>query len=189
VKARRTCMGCRTDASPSDLLRIVVAPDGVTPVVDGRARLPGRGAWVHPAAECLSRVTARPAVLRRSLRAPGLATESVGPQVRAFVLRGVMDGLTQASASGALIGGMDRLSLALSRGQVTWVATASDASQRTLETLEERAQSACSFIPVPLSKADLGGMLGSGARAAVGIVPTQGSVHLRRQLRRLRSLG
>ncbi|MEO5920556.1 MAG: YlxR family protein, partial [Pseudolysinimonas sp.] len=42
----RTCLGCRQRAPRSSLLR-VVARDGRA-VVDTAARLPGRGAWVHP---------------------------------------------------------------------------------------------------------------------------------------------
>ena len=47
----RTCLGCRQRAPRSSLLR-VVARDGRA-VVDTAARLPGRGAWVHPESGCI----------------------------------------------------------------------------------------------------------------------------------------
>jgi uncharacterized protein len=47
----RTCLGCRQRAPRSSLLRIV-ARDGRA-VVDAAARLPGRGAWLHPDRGCL----------------------------------------------------------------------------------------------------------------------------------------
>jgi len=51
-----------------DLLR-VVAEHGVL-IPDPRRRLPGRGAWLHPVPECLSRAERRSA-FPRALRVPG----------------------------------------------------------------------------------------------------------------------
>jgi predicted RNA-binding protein YlxR (DUF448 family) len=71
----RTCVGCRTRSSADGLLR-VVAEDGAL-VPDLRRRLPGRGAWLHPALECLRRAERRSA-FPRALRVPGpLDTEAV----------------------------------------------------------------------------------------------------------------
>jgi len=47
----RTCLGCRMRTDPSALLR-VVARDGVV-IPDPSATMTGRGAWVHPTAECV----------------------------------------------------------------------------------------------------------------------------------------
>ena len=57
----RTCTGCRTTAPQRELVRL--AFDGAHLAVDLPRRLPGRGAYVHPRAAC---VTA--AGLSRSLR-------------------------------------------------------------------------------------------------------------------------
>ena len=46
----RTCIGCRSRASRSSLLR-VVAQNSLL-VVDETATLPGRGAWIHPTIAC-----------------------------------------------------------------------------------------------------------------------------------------
>ena len=64
----RTCLGCRQRAPRSSLVRLV-ARDGRV-VVDTAARLPGRGAWVHPAPGCVAAVIRRSA-LGRSLRVTG----------------------------------------------------------------------------------------------------------------------
>jgi predicted RNA-binding protein YlxR (DUF448 family) len=64
----RTCVGCRTRVPADDLLR-VVAVDGVL-IPDPRRRLPGRGAWLHPVPECLTRAERRSA-FPRALRVPG----------------------------------------------------------------------------------------------------------------------
>ena len=61
----RTCLGCRQRASRASLVR-VVARDGRI-VVDTAARLPGRGAWIHPAVGCLTSALHRKA-FGRALR-------------------------------------------------------------------------------------------------------------------------
>ena len=64
----RTCVGCRIRAAKSDLLR-VVAVDGEI-VADPAARMPGRGAYLHPSRDCLERARRRRAI-PRALRATG----------------------------------------------------------------------------------------------------------------------
>ena len=68
MEAVRTCLGCRQRAPRSSLVRLV-ARDGRV-VVDTAARLPGRGAWVHPVPGCVSSVIRRSA-LGRALRSAG----------------------------------------------------------------------------------------------------------------------
>ncbi|MEV8336874.1 YlxR family protein [Leucobacter sp. NPDC077196] len=64
----RTCVACRKRAPRTELLR-VVAHEGRL-LVDDRAVLPGRGAWVHPEYSCLDRAVARGTLLR-ALRLSG----------------------------------------------------------------------------------------------------------------------
>ncbi|HEX5812233.1 MAG TPA: YlxR family protein [Pseudonocardia sp.] len=78
----RTCVGCRTRGEADDLLR-VVAVDGIL-IPDPRRRLPGRGAWLHPVPECLSRAERRSA-FPRALRAPGpLDADRVRSQLQQY---------------------------------------------------------------------------------------------------------
>jgi len=63
-------------AGKSDLLRLVVSGDEIVP--DPRARLPGRGAYLHPSQACLEQAQRR-RVFPRALRMPGpLGTGMVG---------------------------------------------------------------------------------------------------------------
>jgi predicted RNA-binding protein YlxR (DUF448 family) len=71
MDAVRTCVGCRLRASRSSLLRVVVRDSEV--VIDDRAIMPGRGAWVHSSTKCLTLAIERKA-FGRSLRVANLST-------------------------------------------------------------------------------------------------------------------
>ena len=60
---QRTCVGCRRIAAPSDLVRLVVGPEGV---VAGKGR-PGRGAWLCDDPACVDAALAKGG-LARALR-------------------------------------------------------------------------------------------------------------------------
>jgi len=64
----RMCVGCRSRAARSVLLRVVVQ-DGVL-VPDHLASLPGRGAWLHRDLQCLDHAERRRA-FPRALRVAG----------------------------------------------------------------------------------------------------------------------
>ena len=64
----RTCVGCKERAEKSSLLRFVAAGDVIQP--DPQARLPGRGAYLHPSSVCLDLARRRRA-FPRALRTAG----------------------------------------------------------------------------------------------------------------------
>jgi len=81
----RTCIGCRQRASKRELLRVTAGSDAhgrpaVVPDPDGTA--PGRGAHLHPTAECYDLAVRRRAFARALRFRPdaggGLATTPVG---------------------------------------------------------------------------------------------------------------
>jgi len=78
----RTCVGCRTRAPQSQLLRVVQV-DGVL-VPDERAVLPGRGAWVHETAPCMDAALRRHAFVR-ALRVSGsLDTQTIEKRLNGY---------------------------------------------------------------------------------------------------------
>ncbi|TCO51852.1 hypothetical protein EV646_101848 [Kribbella antiqua] len=64
----RTCIGCRKRSGPADLLRMTVSGGLVLP--DPAHRAPGRGAHLHPVAECFDLAVRRKA-FPRAFRVPG----------------------------------------------------------------------------------------------------------------------
>jgi len=64
----RTCVGCKERAVKSSLLRFVAVGDAIQP--DPQARLPGRGAYLHPSLACFELARRRRA-FPRALRAAG----------------------------------------------------------------------------------------------------------------------
>jgi uncharacterized protein len=71
----RTCVGCRTRAPRSALLRVVAIDSVLVP--DERASMPGRGAWVHETSECVETAIRRRAFVR-ALRVSGsLDTQTI----------------------------------------------------------------------------------------------------------------
>ena len=68
----RTCVGCRKRAAKHELLRVVADDLGHGPelVPDPGGRAPGRGAHLHPAADCLELALRRRA-FPRALRVHG----------------------------------------------------------------------------------------------------------------------
>ncbi|MEJ9079217.1 YlxR family protein [Gordonia malaquae] len=75
----RTCIGCRRRDNAPELVRVVArrAPgEPSTVVIDTTRSLPGRGAWLHRTADCVS------AAMRRRAFGPALRDRglTVNPQ-------------------------------------------------------------------------------------------------------------
>ncbi|WP_308194111.1 YlxR family protein [Nocardioides sp. SR21] len=77
----RTCVGCRARAAKDELLRVTAGSDahGQPAVVpDPTATAPGRGAHLHPTAECFELAVRRKAFGRALRVATGLSSAPVG---------------------------------------------------------------------------------------------------------------
>ncbi|TQM34696.1 YlxR family protein [Microbacterium kyungheense] len=80
MEAVRTCVGCRTRAPRSALLRVVSIDSAL--VIDERASMPGRGAWVHETPECVDAAIRRRAFVR-ALRVSGpLDTQTIEEHIQ-----------------------------------------------------------------------------------------------------------
>ena len=100
----RTCVGCKVRAAKSDLLRVVGRGNDVLP--DPQARLPGRGAYVHPSQTCFEQAQRRRA-FSRALRLPGPAMTAVLGQYLAQLReesRPIPPGAARAAGNGITAG-------------------------------------------------------------------------------------
>ncbi|MFF1635730.1 YlxR family protein [Leifsonia sp. NPDC058248] len=89
MDAVRTCVGCRSRAPRSSLLRVVARNSEL--VADYSATLPGRGAWLHPTGECLEKALQRRA-FGRALRVDGmLGTQAIQDALRENRLNGTVN--------------------------------------------------------------------------------------------------
>ena len=68
-KPQRSCVSCRTVRDKSDLLRVVVTPDGDV-VYDPSGKLAGRGAYLCPKEECITAELKKAAKLSKGLKKP-----------------------------------------------------------------------------------------------------------------------
>lgn len=94
----RTCLGCRGKAPRAQLVRLVVDDSGSL-VVDARALMPGRGAWIHPDTACLERAERRQA-FSRALRV-GRPPDAAGVRQWLSVFLGATPGAGEAAGASA----------------------------------------------------------------------------------------
>jgi len=121
----RTCVGCRSAAEASDLLRLVLGPDGSV-VADPRGGALGRGAWVHPTAECVR--AAVPRGIAHTLRTAVTTTaDELFAQLRLAGTRRALSLVGAAHRARKAAAGSAAASEALSRGQAALVVIAEDA--------------------------------------------------------------
>jgi uncharacterized protein len=185
--SQRTCVSCREKGAREVLVRLVIDPNGAL-VVDYRAKLPGRGCWIHPDHTCVQRLEEKPGLLKRHLDSVP-DTSSLGASLGQLIQAAVLDGVSMAAAAGALVGGRDLLEKALREERILHVVVANDAAERTLGALRHASGGDISFTTVPLNRVALGRRVGKGARAALGVTRSRASVHLLRSLRRLHGMG
>ncbi|WP_223695105.1 YlxR family protein [Leifsonia poae] len=85
----RTCVGCRSRAPRSSLVRVVARNAEL--VVDHSATLPGRGAWLHPTDECLDKALQRRAFGRALRVEQALETQAIQDALRENRLNGTVN--------------------------------------------------------------------------------------------------
>lgn len=66
---QRSCVGCRTVRAKRELIRVVRTPNGEIKLDTQTQKVPGRGAYLCPDPQCLTRAV-RAKALERALKAP-----------------------------------------------------------------------------------------------------------------------
>lgn len=120
----RTCIGCRTVVEASELVRLIVGPEGEL-VVALQGGSFGRGAWVHPRPGCLG---SAPGALSRALRTTVRSNAAdLGLRLRAAAARRVQGLLLAARRTRRLDAGASAVRAAVEGRRAQLVLVASDA--------------------------------------------------------------
>ncbi|MFZ4805868.1 MAG: RNA-binding protein [Hyphomicrobiaceae bacterium] len=122
----RTCIVTRRVASPDELIRFVVGPDG-TIVPDVAGRLPGRGVWVTCEKAVVAKAVQSKAFTRSFRRAVTVA-EDLPEQVDRLLERRVIDALSLANKAGLVTAGFTRAEAAIVSGEAAMLVQARDAA-------------------------------------------------------------
>ncbi len=164
----RSCVGCGTIRSKTELLRVHVSAEGGVDVdVGGGAR---RGAYVCPTRRCLELAVRRREFARR------LKLALAQPDLTA------LEGLIRERASGKVISllglarrarkvvlGAEAVESAVRRGRARFILTAIDASAGSVEKVRALAVAAGAAYYRLLSKEELGAAVGGAPRSCIAV--------------------
>lgn len=153
----RTCVGCRAQDARAELVRF--AYDGERLVLDPRARLGGRGVWVHGTRGCLDRAI-RGGGFAKVLRAKApFVTDELVRLVRTDAEVRVAALLGSARRARLSVAGTDECLAALTRGAACLVIVANDA-RSSKESVGDAARRAGTPVLELGDKASLGRVFG-----------------------------
>jgi predicted RNA-binding protein YlxR (DUF448 family) len=122
----RTCIVTRRTASPDELIRFVVAPDGAV-VADLRRRLPGRGVWVTATAETV-RLAERRKLFTRAFAGPVTVEPGLAERVGSQLLAAATGALSLARKAGTVVAGFAKVEAALASQPVVALIHAAEAA-------------------------------------------------------------
>lgn len=173
----RTCVACRAAADPSELVRLVLGPDGSL-VADPRGGASGRGAWVHPTPECVRRAV--PRGVSHTLKAAVTTTaDELLAQLSAAGTRRALSLIGAAFRARKAAAGSSAAADALARGAACLVVIAEDA-RAAADLAPVVAAVARGESLVVGTKATVGAALGRPDTAIVAIMDDGISASLRR---------
>ena len=140
VRGERTrfCIATRAVKPLDEMLRFVVAPDGMV-VPDLAAKLPGRGAWVTATRAALGEAMKRKA-FGRAFRGKGRADAGLPDLVEALLEKDALAALGFANKAGRLVAGTMKVTEALQGGHVAVLVHAADAAADGTSKLDALAR-------------------------------------------------
>jgi predicted RNA-binding protein YlxR (DUF448 family)/ribosomal protein L7Ae-like RNA K-turn-binding protein len=166
-KPSRTCAGCRSAAGKGELVRVVLAEDGLL-VVDLGGSAFGRGAWLHPRWECIER--AAPRGLSKSFK----GEVKTGPQELALSIaragdRRVSGLLASAKSAKRLAAGRAVVVQEIEAERAQLIVVASDAraaaESNAVQRMIAAGRAACWG-----TKQTLGGAVGRGETGIIAVL-------------------
>jgi uncharacterized protein len=134
----RTCVVTRTARPPDDLIRFVLAPNGLV-VPDLANRLPGRGVWVSCDRQAVG-AAVRSNVFARSLRRQAAAPADLPDLVERLMVRRALDALSLANKAGLVVTGFTRVEAAIVAAQAAVLVHGAEAADDGVEKLDRKFQ-------------------------------------------------
>lgn len=161
----RRCLVTGEVCDKSLLLRFVVGPENrIVPDVAGK--LPGRGLWMRPSGPLLKEAIEKKLFGKAAKHKVNASLELL-PLTEELLYQRVIHSIGLARKSGAAIHGFDKVSAALSKGQVIALLHAADAGEDGIRKLKAQDNILVSRL---LSRQDLSRFMGSENAVHVAIL-------------------
>ena len=186
--AARRCIVSGEVRPKEELIRFIGAPDG-TVVPDVTGRLPGRGLWLSPRPDVMTKACKRNLFARAakaSLRVP----DDLAQRVDRLLARRCLELLGLAKRSGAAVSGYEQVASWLVGGRAAMLLAAVDAAEEGRRKLRALADAQGSGVPVAelFTAEELGRALGHGSRVHVAVAPGGFAARLAKEIVRLAAL-
>jgi uncharacterized protein len=134
----RRCAVTRASRPKDELIRFVLAPDGVV-VPDIKEKLPGRGVWLTVAHDTVAEALKRN-VFARAFKEAAKVPEGLQSQVDRLLADAAVSALALANKAGEAVFGNAKVEEALRRGRVLALIHAREAAEDGCRKLDGKAQ-------------------------------------------------
>ena len=182
----RRCIVTRQVRSRRELLRLVVAPDGMV-VADIEGRLPGRGLWITPSRAAIGEALRKKLIARAARRQVEVPAD-LADRIEVGLLRRCLDLLGLARRAGQAVTGYEKVRARLKDGAAGLLIGAADASgdgRRKLRNLAAATSDGRLPLVEVLSATELGAALGRENAVHVALAPGRLAERLRDEAARL----
>ncbi|MGH7034519.1 MAG: RNA-binding protein [Stellaceae bacterium] len=123
----RRCLATGTLASPEEMLRFVVGPEGRI-AVDAARRLPGRGLWLTARRDIVTEAVNK-RLFARAAKVPVVVEAGLEDRIEAVLARRCGELLGLARRSGAVLAGFVKVRAGLAKGEAAVLVEAMDAAE------------------------------------------------------------
>lgn len=149
----RQCAVTRAALPAEQMLRFVLAPDGVI-VPDLDCRLPGRGVWLTATRKTLD-LAVKSRTFSRSLKQPVQVPDDLTDRVESLLVRRLGETLSLATKAGLTIAGFQQVDAALDKGGVAAMLHGCDAAADGRGKLDRKFQAIQKEMGAPAPIVDL----------------------------------
>lgn len=174
----RRCLATRQARPKADLIRFVVAPDGMlTP--DLEAKLPGRGLYVSPEREALAKAVKK-GLFSRAAKMAVTVPADLPDRLEALIAQRCVEHLSLARRAGAAVAGYDKVRAWLVQAKPLLVLAARDGAADGRGKIAALARAHGATVASPLTRQELARAFGREDAVHAAIEINAGFASLRR---------